>query len=77
MDVNKINEENFKDFLYLKNCPDLIIRTGGEKRTSNFLNYQAAYSELIFLEKLWPEFEKQDFVECLQEYSNRCRRFGR
>ena len=77
IDINKINEENFKDFLYLKDSPELIIRTGGEKRTSNFLNYQAAYSEWIYLEKLWPEFEKEDFVECLKEYADRGRRFGR
>lgn len=77
IDINKINEESFKDFLYLKDSPELIIRTGGEKRTSNFLNYQAAYSEWIYLEKLWPEFEKEDFVECLKEYADRERRFGR
>ena len=77
LDIDKINEDSFKDYLYLKDSPDLIIRTGGEKRTSNFLNYQAAYSELVFLEKTWPEFEKEDFVECMKEYSNRQRRFGR
>jgi tritrans,polycis-undecaprenyl-diphosphate synthase [geranylgeranyl-diphosphate specific] len=76
LDINKINEESFKDFLYLKDAPDLIIRTGGEKRTSNFLNYQADYSEWIFLDIMWPEFEKKDFVKCLNEYSSRKRRFG-
>ena len=77
LDINKINEEVFKNNLYLNSSHELIIRTGGEIRTSNFLNYQAAYSEWIFLSKLWPEFEKEDFVECLKEYSNRKRRFGR
>ena len=77
LDVDKINEWVFENNLYMKSSPELVIRTGGERRTSNFLNYQAAYSEWIFLEKLWPEFEKEDFVECLQEYSNRERRFGR
>ena len=77
LDINKINEESFKDYLHLKNSPELIIRTGGEKRTSNFLNYQAAYSEWIYLEKMWPEFEKEDFEECIKEYSSRQRRFGR
>ena len=77
LDINKINEESFKDYLYLKDSPELIIRTGGEKRTSNFLNYQAAYSEWIYLEKMWPEFEKEDFEECIKEYSSRQRRFGR
>lgn len=77
LNVNKINEEVFENNLYMKSSPELVIRTGGERRTSNFLNYQAAYAEWIFLEKLWPEFEKEDFVECLQEYSKRERRFGR
>ena len=77
LDVDKINEEVFENNLYMKDSPELIIRTGGEQRTSNFLNYQAAYSEWIFLAKLWPEFEKEDFVECLKEYSDRERRFGR
>ncbi len=54
----EINEENFKNCLWLKDEPDLIIRTGGEKRTSNFLPWQSTYSEWIFLDKLWPEFEK-------------------
>ena len=76
ININKINEETFKDFLYLKSSPDLIIRTGGEKRTSNFLNYQSAYSEWIFLDIMWPEFKKKDFVKCLNEYSKRKRRFG-
>ena len=77
LNINKINEDSFKDFLYLKDSPDLIIRTGGEKRTSNFLNYQAGYSEWIFLDILWPEFEKKDFVKCLNEFSSRKRRFGK
>ena len=76
LDINEINEDSFKEFLYLKSSPDLIIRTGGEKRTSNFLNYQADYSEWIFLDIMWPEFEKKDFVKCLNEYSKRKRRLG-
>ena len=61
----------------MKDQPDLIIRTGGEKRVSNFLTFQGAYSEYVFVEKMWPEFEKEDFVECLTEYSERKRRFGK
>ena len=76
LDVEDINEEVFKNNLYLKSEPDLIIRTGGEKRSSNFLAFQSAYSEFIFLEKMWPEFEKEDFVYCLEEYNKRKRRFG-
>jgi len=77
LDIDNINEETFSKNLYMKDEPELIIRTGGEKRTSNFLNFQAAYSEWIFLEEMWPEFEKEDFVKCLEEYANRKRRFGR
>jgi len=77
LDIKQINKETFSKNLYLNSNPDLIIRTGGEKRVSDFLNFQAGYSELIFLEKMWPEFEKEDFVECINEYSRRQRRFGR
>ena len=59
LDISKINEETFLNNLWSSSEPDLIIRTGGETRTSNFLNFQAAYSEWIFLEKSWPEFEKK------------------
>jgi len=71
-----INEELIEQNLYLSHQPDLIIRTGGEKRTSNFLPWQSTYSEWIFLDKMWPEFEKQDLVECIQEFKDRKRRFG-
>lgn len=77
VDVDKINDEVFADNLYTKTEPELIIRTGGEKRTSNFLLWQSHYSEWIFLEKAWPEFEREDFVKCLEEFSSRKRRFGR
>ena len=75
--LEDINEDLFSKNLYLNSQPDLIIRTGGEKRTSNFLNFQAAYAEWIFLDILWPEFDKKDFVACLDEYSKRKRRFGK
>ncbi|NTV23158.1 MAG: di-trans,poly-cis-decaprenylcistransferase [Nanoarchaeota archaeon] len=77
LDISQINEEVFKENLYLSDEPELVIRTGGEHRTSNFLAYQAAYSEYIFVEKMWPEFEKEDFKACLAEYASRKRRFGR
>lgn len=57
--------------------PDILIRTGGEKRLSNFLLYQTAYSELFFLDKYWPEIEREDLREVLEEYARRQRRFGR
>ena len=72
-----ITEETIAENLYVQSEPDLIIRTGGEKRTSNFLMWQSAYSEWIFLDKKWPEFEKEDFEECLKEYSQRERRLGK
>jgi len=71
LDILKINEETFSNNLWSSSEPDLIIRTGGEIRTSNFLNFQSAYSEWIFLEKSWPEFEKEDFISAINEYSSR------
>ncbi|MGQ0503460.1 MAG: polyprenyl diphosphate synthase [Panacagrimonas sp.] len=58
-------------------APDLLIRTGGEKRISNFLLWQLAYAELYFCDTLWPDFDDQDFSEALQWYAQRERRFGR
>ena len=74
---NKITEKIIEKYLYLSSKPDLIIRTGGEKRTSNFLPFQSAYSELIFLDKMWPEFTKQDLIACIKEFKNRKRNFGK
>ncbi|RZD31885.1 MAG: di-trans,poly-cis-decaprenylcistransferase [uncultured DHVE6 group euryarchaeote] len=76
LDISKINEETFLNNLWSSSEPDLIIRTGGETRTSNFLNFQAAYSEWIFLEKSWPEFEKEDFISAINEYNTRSIRKG-
>jgi tritrans,polycis-undecaprenyl-diphosphate synthase [geranylgeranyl-diphosphate specific] len=73
----EINEKNLQKNLWLSDDIDLIIRTGGEKRTSNFLPWQATYAEWIFLDKLWPEFTKQDLIECIEEFKNRERRFGK
>ncbi len=77
LDIKDINEEVFKKNLYTPDEPDLIIRTGGEKRVSNFMSYQGAYSEYIFVEKMWPDLEKEDFAMCLEEYAERKRRFGK
>lgn len=76
-DIKEINEETINNNLYIKSSPDLIIRTGGEKRTSNFLIWQSNYSEWIFLEKTWPEFEKQDLLNAISEFKERERRFGK
>ena len=56
---------------------DLIIRTSGEQRISNFLLWQSAYAEYVFPEILWPDFRRQNLVDCIVEYQSRRRRFGR
>jgi len=77
LDISQINEETFSKNLYIESEPDLIIRTS-ESRLSGFLPYQSVYSEIIFLpNKLWPEFEEQDFINCIKEYQHRQRRFGK
>jgi tritrans,polycis-undecaprenyl-diphosphate synthase [geranylgeranyl-diphosphate specific] len=73
----EINEATFQENLWLSDDIDLIIRTGGEKRTSNFLPWQSTYAEWIFLDKLWPEFTKQDLLACIEEFKSRKRRFGK
>jgi len=74
-----INENTFKNYLYSPNTPDpdLIIRTGGENRLSNFLLWQSAYSEIYISEKNWPEFEEDDLTSALNDFSNRTRKYGR
>ncbi len=76
---SKITEETFKKYLYLPNIPypDLVIRTSGEMRISNFLLWQIAYSELYFSKLLWPEFSKEEFIKALTDYQKRERRYGR
>ena len=73
-----INEKSISSNLFTKNIPDpdLLIRTSGEKRLSNFLLWQLAYTELVFLDVLWPDFKKKHFLEALNEYSKRVRRYG-
>ena len=74
-----INEELFENHLYTKDLPpvDLLIRTSGEVRISNFLLWQIAYAELQFLDILWPDFGKEDFFKCIYDYQNKERRFGK
>ncbi|MDD5649554.1 MAG: polyprenyl diphosphate synthase [Candidatus Nanoarchaeia archaeon] len=79
---NEVNPEDITEELvdaniYTKDQPDLIIRTGGDHRTSNFLIWQSSYSEWFFLQKTWPEFEKEDLVNCIEEFKQRERRFGK
>jgi undecaprenyl diphosphate synthase len=71
-------EEEFRSHLYAPEMhdPDLIIRTSGELRVSNYLLWQGAYSELVFRDELWPDFSRQAFEESLEEFAARQRRFG-
>lgn len=77
-DRGAIDEPMFVEQLSTKGIPDpdIIIRTGGEKRLSNFLLWQGAYAELFFSDTLWPDFSKEEFLKILQEYAARERRFG-
>lgn len=74
----KITEKLIAENLYTAGLPDpdLIIRTSGEQRLSNFLTWQSAYSELYFIKKHWPDFSEKDLDEAIKEYSRRQRRFG-
>jgi tritrans,polycis-undecaprenyl-diphosphate synthase [geranylgeranyl-diphosphate specific] len=74
---DSIDEQTISDSLYMADEPDMIIRTSGEIRTSNFLPWQSTYSEWFFLEKTWPEFEKEDLIRCIVEFSGRERRHGK
>jgi undecaprenyl diphosphate synthase len=72
------SEEEFRDHLYAPEMhdPDLLIRTSGERRVSNYLLWQCAYSELVFRDELWPDFDRAAFAGSLREYETRQRRFG-
>lgn len=77
--ANQLDEKLFSKFLYQPDLPepDLLIRTSGELRISNFLIWGLAYAELYFTEKYWPDFTKEDLVKAIIEYQKRQRRFGR
>jgi undecaprenyl diphosphate synthase len=79
MSIDDINLDTFRQHLYLPDLPDpdLIIRTSGEKRFSNFLLFQSAYSELYFTSVLWPDFDENEFDNALTDFSNRKRKFGK
>ena len=74
----RVTEEGFSRYLYSAGVPDpeLIIRPSGEMRTSNFLLWQSAYSEYVFMDILWPDFREQDLDRAIAEYARRNRRFG-
>lgn len=79
IDIEKINEKIINTHLYTFNLPDvdLMIRTSGEQRISNFLLWQMAYAELYFTEVLWPDFRREDLLDAILDYQNRERRFGK
>ena len=73
----EVDEDLIDKYVYNASQPDLVIRTGGDNRTSNFLVWQSAYSEWFFVKKFWPELTKEDFFEILDEFKKRDRRFGK
>ncbi len=76
--INLENEQNIKNLFYLKNLPDpdLLIRTGGEKRLSNFIMYNLTYTEIFFIDTLWPDFKNKDLIEIINKYKKISRRYG-
>ena len=78
MSIEKITEKTIADNIYTAGQPDpdLVIRTSGEQRISNFLLWQIAYSEFVFSNKYWPEFSNEDLLETIKEYQHRTRKFG-
>lgn len=78
IELDQVHEGMIKKYLYNSSVPDpdIIVRTSGEKRLSGFLLWESAYSELMFMEKYWPDFEESDVDLVIREYNNRQRRFG-
>ncbi len=78
IDLDNIDEDLFENYLYTKNQPDpdLLIRPSGERRISNFLLYQIAYTEFVFTDVYWPEFGEEDFYKAIIEFQSRKRRYG-
>lgn len=78
-EIQEITEENFSQQLYTANMPDpdLLIRTGGEIRVSNYLLWQIAYSEILIIKEFWPEFDGKTLAFAVQEFHNRHRRYGK
>jgi undecaprenyl diphosphate synthase len=78
LDPNRLTEKSFARHLYDPELPDvdLLVRTSGEQRISNYMLWQAAYAELVFLPVLWPDFSREDLFEAVRQYQKRGRRFG-
>lgn len=77
-DIEKLKEDDFSQYLYTKGMPDpdILIRTSGEMRLSNFLLWQLSYAEIYVTEKLWPDFRKTDFIKAIEAYQARKRKYG-
>ena len=77
--MTEINAKNFANKLYTKGMPDpeILIRTGGTKRLSNFLLWQLAYTEIFFIDKMWPDFNEKEFKKIIKKFNNIKRNFGR
>ncbi len=73
----EITESTINNALYLSRAPDILIRTGGEQRLSNFLLWQCSYTELFFVDNFWPEFSKEEFISIIRQFTERERRFGK
>ena len=78
LDPAKLNEQRFRKFLDEPDIPDvdLFVRSSGEQRTSNFLVWQSAYAEMVFLNRLWPDFDRRDLWRAIEVYADRDRRYG-
>jgi undecaprenyl diphosphate synthase len=78
LDPSRLTEDRFRRFLDEPDIPDvdLFVRSSGEQRTSNFLIWQTAYAELVFLDRLWPDFDRRDLWRAIEIYASRDRRFG-
>ena len=79
LNAESINEDVISEHLFTKNIPnpDILIRTGGEKRISNYLLWQIAYSEVIVVDEYWPEFDRCSLIKCIEEFNRRQRRYGK
>ena len=79
MDVSQITQEAFSNELYTRDIPDpdILIRTSGEQRISNYLLWQLAYTELFFTDTLWPDFDKNELCDIIQNFNKRERRYGK
>ena len=75
--TKELTKEEFEELLYMKDEPDIVIRTGGQTRLSNFLPWQSAYSEWFFTNTYWPAFSREELLKIVEEFGERKRNFGK